>query len=67
MESRDLDVGAGEVGRHDAARIAPARDSVGTRMEFEILNTGRAPAWTKRYTVAPDTRRRAATSRTVSS
>jgi hypothetical protein len=34
-------------------------------MAFETLNTGRAPAWTKRYTVARDTRSRAATSRTV--
>jgi hypothetical protein len=36
-------------------------------MEFEILKTGSAPAWTRRYTVARDTRSRSATSRTVSS
>jgi len=36
-------------------------------MEFETLNTGSARAWTKRYTVALDTRSLAATSRTVSS
>jgi hypothetical protein len=35
-------------------------------MEFETLNTGRAPARTRRYTVARDTRNLAATSRTVS-
>jgi hypothetical protein len=36
-------------------------------MEFEILKAGSVPAWTRRYTVARDTRSRAAASRTVSS
>jgi hypothetical protein len=36
-------------------------------MEFEILDTGSAPAWTRRSNVARDTRSRAATSRKVSS
>ncbi len=36
-------------------------------MEFETLKVGNAPAWTRRYTVARDTRSRSATSRTVSS
>ena len=38
----------------------------GLRMEFETLKTGRAPAWTRRYTAVRDTRSRAAVSRTVS-